>query len=285
MQLWTNEIGILVDESQPKGRDIVLRCNERQGTVADQTAVVLRKRDVHWKRLSEVGNGMDIVLGYPRSAYEVVLDKDRLLKSLCIRQEFDEEANVHKTYLYKFLKNEEHIARTNTLLTNLQVPASVQIQGRFVEIKHDEQVGLASGELVREASIDQLLSFLFGLVMWYWTYEYLHEGSALLHRCVVYFPLVAVGARHESVLAALVVALAAKGIFVQVDRLQAKTWYVWQMSCKDREVVRVFAKWLWSWSEQMPEDAAMYEQAYVGVSRDVFPPEFSQYSVLKKRSK
>lgn len=293
MQVETNEYGIIVDAEQVSGRELFLRCRERQVSVPDQLTAVLRKGGLHRKRTKEIGDGMEVLLGYERDAYEVLLEKERLLRGLWIRQEFDEEAGIQKTYLYKFPKDQQQIDALNVLLSSWNMEVRAIQEWRFVVLTDATDTGTYTCsslnlriEELKTARYSQLVSLLCGCMLGYGSYELVHDGSHL-RRCMIYLPLVWQIGRYEELLSAMVDAFAWYGVFLQVDLLPSKVWHTRQMSCKDREVLyalnRRMALWYTNLNGNVP--AQLFEQEYLWIPRDLLPEAFSSYSVLKKRIK
>lgn len=291
MRINTNAYWIIVDTDQPIGRDVFLNCKEIQVTVPDQTTAVVWKWKLHRKRTKEIGDGMEILLGFSRNPYEIQPDMPAVLRWLSLRQEFNEETGVWETYLYRFPKDEDAIGTINSILYAYKADAEVLQKGRFVVVWGKGIVYEAlDAAQIAAWWIETLISFFFGIMLWYGSYT---QGSISVHLPVTW----AMG-RYDELLTLLLDRLAAYGIFMTADRQQAKIGHVLQISCKDRELLYLFGKRLninttdstdtadssdiWGSASEISQ---LYQQKYLHFDHSEVIADFSSYSVLKKRTK
>ena len=96
---------------------------------------------------------------------------------------------------------------------------------------------------VAEMTLESLLSFFFGMSLGYGQYEWAASGDGI-HRVFLTFPLVGVTAKYQEWLEQMRERFLETLLLMQVDTLPGKMGFIWQVSCKDREILRLFAKWL-----------------------------------------
>ena len=269
----------------------VIRVPFREGTVllgADQQVCVLWKKNVYYDGSSvilprDIGDGMEMIVWKHTEPYDFPLDVTAFLWGLCVWQEYNEVSGQRETYLYKFPKDEERIASINSLLEAYGCVQRIVVVWRFVQVT---DCPLFEVPPVADMTLESLLSLFFGLSLGYGQYERAASGSGI-HRVFVTFPLVGVTAKYQEWLEQMRERFLEVLVLMQTDTLPGKMGFVWQASCKDWEILRLFAMWLmpaFPHLSTLPELQETIEH-YLWVSYNDLPHDIQQYSVLKKLTK
>lgn len=82
-------------------KEYQLSCAQGTFLVPDAEVLVYRKQDVQWMRTSQIGDGMEIILHFPKVAHPP-LSVHAVEAWLSVYHEYDEERNERDAYLYKY---------------------------------------------------------------------------------------------------------------------------------------------------------------------------------------
>lgn len=201
----------------------------------DQDILVLWKWSYHRKRTVDVGDGMDVIVAFPRSEIALSLDQNLVEQALGLYQEFDEVQNETKSYVYWCKNTEDHRNTVNALLDSLQIENSLTLAWSFTALQNSVQP--LDHEQVRQQWIWWAVSVLFWLFVWYGKFVW---DDDLLHHATISVPMVWSIAQHEPLFDWLVQECAEHGLFVRHEYQQARHGQVWSVWIYDWELLQYF---------------------------------------------
>ncbi len=182
MKIDTN---LLVNVVHAPERQVTIPCQEIRIDTIDQEIAVRWKNARHWKRANEVGDGMEVLRVHERREIEFKIDPERFLYGLSPWQEYDEQTNKVKTYLYKFPKDPESVEATNHLIQAILPSFSLQIEGRFVVLHGGDSGVINPNDILQKSEnidLQKIISFFYGLLL---AYGEIKIEESLLHNCTI----------------------------------------------------------------------------------------------------
>ncbi len=107
------------------------------------------KRDWHWIKTNEIGDGMQPVYVAERPFMLPKIDAAWLVRGMSLYKEFDEIKNIWSTYLYKFPKQDIYLETLQQVLSthapeySVQRDRFVQLTGNVLPHMNEDEAGIA----------------------------------------------------------------------------------------------------------------------------------------------
>ena len=212
---------------------------------------IWRKRARHRVPTNEIGDGMQWVHILGRPFLIPSLDIQWVIKWMSIFQEFDEDVGFMKTYMYKFSKQDDVLHHVQSIMKNLLPWYSLVRDGRFIQLRW-EQVSYEQ-DLEKFSIwlshwwISCVLSYLWWLCMWYGDVCF----SSMPDSLHITIPLVGSITTREPYIHKIISVLQDHGMYISVQTQNQSFGQSLQIRITDREIIAIFAHWLWYTQEQV----------------------------------
>lgn len=240
--MWIDGHGLLVHGEGEADTMARLRTHTISCDMPNYKIAVWWKRKFHWKKVSELGDGMDVLVIYERSPHPFVLDYTKFFDGLSLYRMYDETTNEREVSLYKYSKRAKDREKLQELLkTRMQHLTIISEDGRLILQGVDVQGAVDMSLSATQHSA--IWSFLFGLTLSYGKVD-IHPRIGMPSRILIQLPMVGPLMQHEDSLLTICRNIQDQGMMLKVDILSdtksgSRTL---QISCHDPEILYAFAQ-------------------------------------------
>lgn len=207
----------------------------------DAEIAVVWKWSVLWRRANQIGNKMMIPLRYERWCVDTI-DWSRMIKWLSLYQEYDEESDSWKTFLWKYPWGEEGMQVINDLSKQRDLGISIQKVEKFVQVIWAYSFSWAD----TLSTLPEALWFLVGICLWYGAPK--NKTDQTIATWQVNLPCLWEIMRHETMIHHALEVCRENGIFVVHSDVQHRDLAVQNWTIHDNELIAFLrAIWLNEW--------------------------------------
>jgi len=241
MQAYIDEYGFLAlhREDVDTGKTYQISFQGYTMVSANKMLIVYHKKTIKLIELKNIGDTMGVF--YVKEKAESSKPKDeswKLNKESCILagklfEAWDEEKGVMYHFLPYFPLKE--VEKKAEMFQQLGIPLKVSATEKGVLIE-----GEGSGSLEDLDGREQIISFLFGLVLLFGKFES-KEGQ--LNSIKIHLPLFGQYLSIQEKLEGMIASLQQQGIFLQWSKNEQQGTTSFQISSNDYELLQIFADW------------------------------------------
>lgn len=195
-----------------------------------EEVLVFWKWSMVWRKVHEVGHGMDVVVWFERWEHAVKIDPTMIENGLGLYQEFDEEKNKVISYLYGFWNDQESVELMNELLGDFGITNTVVVDGKFTVFKDP----VSQIDPKKMHSIDGLVSILIGMLLWYGTL--VGDDDALFHASIE-LPMVGSIAQYEELFGWVTYLLKEQWLYIRTEYTTHRNHQIWSVGIYDWELL------------------------------------------------
>lgn len=205
--------------------------------------LVYRKWDLHWIVAKQLGDGMKLLLQYPSESYR--FSNDAFMKGMSLYQEYDEDSDQWKTYLYKYGWGDVWKQHIQQILKEKILPVTLLSEKWFLRLQID---AVLSWEVL--LTYEDAFSYLLGVCIAYGKPKVHSDGEMVARH--VWLPLVGSITTKRDHIQKVFETLGWYGIFISYTQQSQKFGSLIQMHIQDQEVLTALHQ-LWWWKDrQLP---------------------------------
>lgn len=199
----------------------------------DKEIFVRHKKSIKKLNFKDLWDKMEVFYYKEKKEEIFPLDKNAFIQSTRLFNGFNEETGEKYFFLYKYSENDMN--KIKNILNKLNIDLSIQKKSYWIIIENNE-----NQELIIPSHKNEILSFLFGLVVFYGNIDI---SKNVLKNIKINLPLWGQFSHYEESLNIIKEKLAQEGLFIST-KVQ-KNWDIntYQISISDYEILEIMGEW------------------------------------------